>query len=242
MKVKKIIVQLSTVGLLFNLQSLTTFAQTPTTRTNIDIRATIAQERETTREIIRNTRKEAQTNIKEQREAMRERISDLKEQYRARLKELKDARKKNLVERVDNKLAMINKKRIAHFNKVLDRLEALLDKIRNRANTAKAAGADISSVEAAIATAESAIVTARNALSTQAGKEYVMELGDESTLRADVGKTVNRLASDLKELMKSILEAKEAVMTAARALAKVLITVTITPPAATLTVTPLPTL
>jgi len=84
-------------------------------------------------------------------------------------------------------------------------------------------------------------------VNTQAEKEYVLEINEETALKPDVGKTISGLQNDLQTVMKSIMTAKRAVMDAARALAQVLgvekPTSTLFPTATpTLTVTPTPTL
>ncbi len=167
--------------------------------------------------ILKDTREQIKTTVQERNTAMKERRTA----FTQKLKEIKDARKKTVVERVDTKLATINKNRTDSMTKVLERLEALLTKFSEKAKTLKGQGVDTASVESAISEAETAIENAKTAVLTQAANEYTPEITDETTLRQTVGAALKNLQNDLKTTYGVVTDAKRAVMKVAEELAKV---------------------
>jgi len=115
----------------------------------------------------------------------------------------------------------LNEKLTNHFINVLDRLDAILLKIKVRAEKAKTNGADISAVEVAIEAAEEAIAEARTAAEEQALKTYTIEIEGEETLRANVGEVRQQLGDDLKGVREIIKEARAAVVDSLKVLARI---------------------
>lgn len=162
------------------------------------------------RETLQKKRAEAQAKFKTQRDAFKE-----------RLETIKDARKKTLVERLDNRMAVINKNRTEAMSNHLQRMREILGRVEEKTANVKANGQDVSTVETIFSTAETAISKAETAVANQAGKEYVANITYESTLKNTVGAAMKQLEADLKAAHQTVIEAKKAVMDAAKALAKV---------------------
>jgi len=117
-------------------------------------------------------------------------------EFKARLAEIKDQKKKALVERIDAKLATVNKKHTDRFAKVLNSLQSILDKMTE----------DIDKTEA-----QGAIDTAKAAVEDQAAKTYTITISTEVALRSDVGKVTSQLRLDLMATHKLVIDAKQAV-------------------------------
>jgi len=199
---------------IFLLAGISLFLSLPFTVTAQTVTVTPSEKRTG---MIKNTREQIKTTVQERNTAMKERRTA----FTQKLKEIKDARKKTVVERVDTKLATINKNRTDSMTKVLERLETLLAKFSEKANTVKGQGVDTASVESAITEAETAIANAKTAVLTQAAHEYTPEITDETTLRETVGAALKTLQNDLKTTYGVVTEAKRAVMKVAEELAKV---------------------
>lgn len=160
-------------------------------------------------------------NMMEFRAANKEAHAAARAEFKEKMSELKDERKKNIIEKLDTRFAAVNKKATDHFTQVLDRMSAVLAKIKTKAVEAKAAGRrDTATLDADIVIAENLISSAKFEITQQADKEYVITLSTEDKLRMDVGKTASSLHADLRDVHKTVIEAKQAVMKAASDLAQ----------------------
>lgn len=117
------------------------------------------------RQNLEKIRNEAQARIKQQKEKLEEKIN-----------EIRDKQKQKMAQQIEKQLDHLNQIWTEHFTNVLNRLEAILEKIKTRADKAAANGQDISEVDAAIKKAEAAIAAARTAVETQAKKTYTADL------------------------------------------------------------------
>src|SRR3989344_3615978 len=149
---------------------------------------------------LKTERKNAIAQVKERTKAE---IEALKVQFRERLNTIKDTRKKAVVQKINDDIAVKNKKHTDKFNEVLARLQAFLNKISLEAKDSKTLS-DIKSAQAKIDAAKSAVAS-------QATKEYTIEITDETTLRNDVGATISQFRVDLKQVHKVVVDAKQAV-------------------------------
>jgi len=149
---------------------------------------------------LKTERKNAIAQVKERTKAE---IEALKVQFRERLNTIKDTRKKAVVQKINDDIAVKNKKHTDKFNEVLARLQAFLNKISLEAKDSKTLS-DIKSAQAKIDAAKSAVAS-------QATKEYTIEITDETTLRNDVGTTISQFRVDLKQVHKVVVDAKQAV-------------------------------
>ena len=189
----------------------TTFSS-PSSKT---LRQELPQKIQANRENLQGRIQELRDELKQKRKEAQELFKEKREEFKTRLQKIKDVRKKTLVEQIDEKISTINKNRADHFLQVLERLEVILDRIRDKAETAQTNGKDTSNLSSAIAAAQDAISTAKSAIITQAGKDYVIDASDEAMLKNAVGKTTSQFRKDLRDTHKAVVDAKQAVRKAA---------------------------
>lgn len=168
------------------------------------------------------SRKDFMETLKEKRKDAHEEFKTKQEEFQQKLAGIRDERKKALVEKLSVRCQEINKKRTDAMTGMLTKLSSILENITNRATTAEAAGKDMASVNTAVATAQTAIENAQTAVANQAGKECVITINSEKTLRADVGATISALEKDIKLAHDAVVAARKAVGDAVKALGLVL--------------------
>ncbi len=174
-------------------------AQNTTTgsaQTTVDTASKLKQQMQ----LLQEQKKAAMTKVKEEAKAM---VQAKRDEFKTRIQTIKDQKKKALVERIDAKLAQVNKNHTAKFTEVLTRLQAFLDKANESATGI--------TVLADVASAQSAIDAAKIAVEAQAAKTYTMTITDDSALRANAGTTVSQLRLDLMAVHKLVVDAKQAV-------------------------------
>ena len=191
-----------------------------------ELRAEAVASREAVKEAVKEKREEIRTAAKERweelkntreatREAKRAEIKESaqtkKEEVKAKVTAMRDERKKQIVERVQERLGAVNTNRTDHFQKVLDRLSTVLDKVVSRSEKLKAEGKNTANIEAAVTTARLAITTAESAVVTQKGKTYKVTVTDDTTAKNDVGATVKQLQTDLQSVQVVVKAARDAV-------------------------------
>jgi len=171
------------------------------------------------REEVRLAAKERWEELKNAREAsweakraeVKTTVQEKREAVKARLTAISDERKKKIIERIQEKLGNMNEQRTGHFQKVLERLSTILDKITSRTEKAKAEGKNVTGVESAIASARSFIATAEDAVAVQKNKIYQVTATSDSTAKNEVGSAVKQLQSDLQSVQKIVEDARSAV-------------------------------
>ena len=120
-----------------------------------------------------------------------------REEFLQKKETIQDAKKKAIVERIDLKIANINKKRTDQMTEHLKKMLTILGKLQDR-------GIDT-------AAAQTVITAAQTAVNSQAAKEYVLTISTENKLKADVGGTVKQLEQDLKTVNKLVIAAKQSI-------------------------------
>ena len=121
-----------------------------------------------------------------------------REEFKQKVENIRDERKKKIVERVDAKLAEINKRRTDAMTRHLDKMSEILAKVKLR-------GGDTTAAEAAVA-------EARSAVAVQAAKTYTITISTEDKLKINVGETMKVLMTDLRNLHEEkIVPARKAV-------------------------------
>jgi hypothetical protein len=153
-------------------------------------------------------------------------IDTRREEFRTKIATLKDEQKKLTAGKVDTKLTSINEKKTSKMSQALVRLQEILNRLIDKTNVAKAAGADTAAVETAINNAKTAIAAAEAAVSAQEAKTYTAPVTDESTLGSAFSTTLKQLRTDLDTVHATIKAAKTAVRQVAVELAKVEVSVT----------------
>ncbi|OGH20612.1 MAG: hypothetical protein A3D74_04365 [Candidatus Levybacteria bacterium RIFCSPHIGHO2_02_FULL_37_13] len=150
--------------------------------------------------------------IRERKQETREAIQAKKDEFKLRLQTIRDQKKKLIVEKLDTKLATVNRNAVARFTSVLEKLQAILNRIIGKANTP--------SFNAATASAQLAINNATAIVASQSAMVYVIQIASEFALKTNVGSSASELRLDLRDARKAIVDAKQAVMNAVKELAK----------------------
>lgn len=153
--------------------------------------------------------------IKEQRDLIIKNRLEAKEKF----KTIRDEKKRAMVERIDEKIYIMNKTHTARFSAALEKLLVILNRITLKTQNAKSKGFDTSTIDSAIATAKSAIDAAKAAVSTQSAKTYSIEVTGEATSKTTVGSVVSMFRKDLRDVHKLVVDAKQAVQKAEKELA-----------------------
>lgn len=150
-----------------------------------------------------------ETKEQKKQEGEREQMKAKREEFTKRLTAIRDEKKKAVVERIDTKIATINKNRTDKMAKHLEKMSSILSRLQERLNAAKSLGKDTAAFETALIDASSAIVTSQTAVVQQAAKQYTASITDETTLRTTVGSVVSQLQSDLQTTMQTVVDAKQ---------------------------------
>lgn len=141
---------------------------------------------------------------------------------KARLAQFRDQKKADKVSRINETLAMINKKRTDMMLKFLNNAERILGKLETRVNDAGTKGKDTTQAKAAITDAKKVIADARAAVVAQAAKTYTINVSSETTVRADAKTARDQLHNDLQSVRTQVQNAKKAVANAIRVAATTL--------------------
>lgn len=141
--------------------------------------------------------------VSQSREEIRTAIQAKRTEFKERLQTIKDLKRKSVIERIDAKLAEVNKNQTAKFIEVISKLQAIVDKIKQLTTNAN--------VLTDISVAQAAIDSAITAVEAQAAKTYTMTIADDTTLKANAGTTVSGLRQDLTAVHKLVVDAKQAV-------------------------------
>lgn len=181
-----------------------------------------AEEVDTARELRAEKRQERRDDFKERKSElaskaaqMREDFKERREAFKEKLSELKDKRKEKIVQNVDLKIDALNKRHTIRMGEVLERLNDVLVRLDAKVTTASTEGKDVASASAAIATAKTAVSTAQIAVSDQSAKDYAPVITDETTLGAVVSKAFQDFRTDIQAVHKLVINAKQAVRSAA---------------------------
>ncbi len=175
------------------------------------------------------------------RTAVTKTIQTKKTELENEIKKIKDTAKQTGAKNVYDSFNKLNKETTDQFQKSLNQIADVLDKVKSRTDKAEANGATVIAVRTAITTAETAIVTARAAVTAQAGKVYTFQVGTDATLKTDVGKARQALHADLVKVRDLVKAARDAVHQAAVLLGQIQGVDEFEAPTPTPTLTPTPT-
>jgi len=134
-----------------------------------------------------------------------------KEEFKERLQTIRDSAKRRLVERIDTRMGSVNQRVTNRFLSVLDKLQSILNRMVGKAGDAKLKGIDTTALNLAIESAQGSIDDAKAIVASQAANLYAIEIASESALRVNVGSVVSELKSDLRDVHKAIVDAKQSV-------------------------------
>lgn len=149
-------------------------------------------------------------HLEEEKEAMTMKRKEFKE----RLQTIRDETKRMQVERIDTKISSANQTATNRFSAVLDKLQSILDKLIGKAQDVKAKGIGTTALDSAIGSAQASIDDAKAAVTSQMARLYVIQIASESALKSSVGSTVSELRTDLRDVHKAVVDAKQAVQKA----------------------------
>lgn len=185
------------------------------------LREELETKRAELKEQIQARQQEFRANVEAKRQELKQKAEAHQQELKQKLQKIKDERKKQIVERLDAKIHELNQHRLDHFTNVLERIESVLEKIVSRTDKAEAGGKNVAAVRIAIENVKTAIAAARSAIAAQAGKTYSITVSSETNLKTDVGSVRQQLVNDLKAVQDKVQAARQALVTAAQALAQV---------------------
>lgn len=161
--------------------------------------------------------KVASTTREESMKEVKERVEEKRAKAEERLSEIKDKKKQEMAQRFAKQIEELNKTWTDHFTQQLDRYDAVVKKIQDRAAIAAGTGKDVSATTAAVQSAKAAISTARAAVVAQAAKAYVLDAAAVATTAStttQVGQ--EQLMKNLKNSFQELHKALFADLTALR--------------------------
>lgn len=147
---------------------------------------------------------------------MREKLASKEAILRAKLQSFRDQKKATAAARISTNLNKINQNQTAQMQKHLDLMSTILDKLETRVNQPTPDIKDPAAAKAAIASARATIASASAAVSTQAQKDYTIQVTTESRIRIDAQTMRDKLHTDILALRKTVIDAKQAVANAIR--------------------------
>jgi hypothetical protein len=140
-------------------------------------------------------------------------VFNLKQNFKEKLQEIKDTRKKQILEKINNRICVVNKNRLVLATKHLDKIEEILDKVASRS----------AGIEEAITIARQTISEARTAITTQSEKDCTIAIsGDELKLGVEVRSAVGTFGDELKAVHTKIKDARMATAVVIQKLALIL--------------------
>lgn len=148
--------------------------------------------------------------------ALKEKIASRTATLKAKLQTFKNKKKAEITERINDSLNKINQKQTEQMQKNLNNMSGILDRLENRVNLAKPDIKDVSAAKTAIASAEGIIASASSAVSTQAQKDYTIQVTSEARVGIVAKAQRDKLHTDLQATRKMVIDAKQAVTNAIR--------------------------
>ncbi len=145
----------------------------------------------------------------EMKKQAKDRVEQLRERIQQKTSKIREQRKKDAANRIANQLNHINEVWTDHFTNVLDKLDAVLQKIKSRTEKAAENGQDVSSINTAIQKAETAIASARTAVLNQAQKTYNVDsnrVTDANSTEASQNSLVSQLRTQFRVLKDQLRE------------------------------------
>jgi len=153
----------------------------------------------------------ATANVNPTKEVENTTVAGKKLEFKEKVKEIKDAKKRVTVQTIDENITKDNEKWMNYLTNVLNRLSAILEKIKIKTDEAEAQGKDITKVREGITEAQTAIAEAQTAVNEERDKTYTITLGDESNLGQGVSTTVREFRSEVNSVFEKVKTARQAV-------------------------------
>lgn len=159
---------------------------------------------------------ESTGEMHQQREEVKTRFQEQREEFKQKMETIKDERKRKTVENIDSNINELNAKHTENLQKILSRVTEILDRIDDKVASVEAEGKDTSTIKTSSTNARTLISTAAEAIKTQSGKEYIINVTDETMLKDGVKKTFTAFRNDIKAVYEKVKAAREAVVQTAR--------------------------
>ncbi len=156
--------------------------------------------------------------LEAKRAAAKSSIASKRTQLQTRIAQIQDSEKKVVVTRIESRLEATNMAVTDRYATALEEMNLFLDRASTKAAMLEAGGMDTMTVEASITRARTAITTAQTAVANQAGKTYTPTLTTDANIATNVGSSVSLLRQDLRVTYQSVINARQAVSSAVRAL------------------------
>lgn len=164
---------------------------------------------------LRRTRK---AEIEKIRLEKKSEMAVKKAEFEEQLQTLKDETKKQIAEKISERLTTSNTNATNRMFEIIDKLNEIMLRIEAKVTDAKTNGIDTTVQEEGIQNAKLAIQGASDAITEQAAKEYIITVGDDTTLRNDVGTVVSQQKQDLRTTYELVRSARQAVRQVAKSL------------------------
>lgn len=158
-------------------------------------------------------RTEIKADLAARREEAKEKFEERRQEFQEKLGEIKDERKQAIVERTDERLSAMNESLTNRLLEHLSKIDEVLDRVATSAESY-----NDSTLDDAITVARASIETAQTAIEEQAGKEYIVSIGEEDELRTAVKAVVEQFRTDMKATADAVKEARDKTAEAARIL------------------------
>jgi len=164
---------------------------------------------------LRRTRK---AEIEKIRLEKKSEMAVKKAEFEEQLQTLKDETKKQIAEKISERLTTSNTNATNRMFEIIDKLNEIMLRIEAKVTDAKINGINTTVQEEGIQNAKLAIQGASDAITEQAAKEYIITVGDDTTLRNDVGTVVSQQKQDLRTTYELVRSARQAVRQVAKSL------------------------
>lgn len=155
-------------------------------------------------------------NIAQRVEVMKEQVASRAANLKAKLNAFKDKKKAATAERVNVNLNRINQNQTDQMLKHLGQMSGILDKLETRVNSATPDIKNPAVAKTAIVASRTSIASATAAVKAQAAKDYTITVTSESTVKKDAEASRNKLRTDLLDVRKQVIAAKQSVSNAIR--------------------------
>ncbi len=140
--------------------------------TREEAKARLETTREEAKARLEATREEVKARLETVREDTQKRIKEEREKVNERVKDIQDKKQQQKIERLTAQLAKLNTTWTDHFMKLLERYDALVEKMQKRSDAAAVNGKDVTAANTAIQIARNGIATAQADVTAQASKTY----------------------------------------------------------------------
>lgn len=150
-------------------------------------------------------------------------IEDRKDKIASReafMKKYKDQKKAEVAARLEQNFNNVNQHSTTEMAKNLERLQEVLNKLSTRVSESTASS-DLT-VQSSITTAQNSIISAKEAITLQAAKTYSIATASEATVKTNAQSVKETLAKDLNATRKTVMIAKDSILTAYKQIAALL--------------------